>query len=131
MLVLIWLYWLCLLCCTTCTICHYTLILIIPFTTEIGNFSNNVSLWIYLSIKNLCCSSRRRTCWLSFKMWVHLRITWIRYWLNITLSYVISNHILTIILHIYERHGVYLSCCFCRRKRKCVILKKNSYLTYM
>lgn len=96
---MIWLYWLRLhvLCCTT--ICHYKFILIISFTTEIYKSYTNVSLRIYLTIKRVRCSGRRRTCFFFFKMWVHEGITWILYWFKITLL----KHMLTMIWHIYEK----------------------------
>lgn len=98
---MIWLYWLCFLCCTT--IRHYKFVLIIPLMTEIEKYYNYVSLWIYLTLKIVCCSGRRRTSWLLIKiikMWVQKGITWILYSFKITLL----NHMLTMILHIYEKH---------------------------
>lgn len=97
---MIWLYWfrLHVLCCTT--ICHYKFILIISLTTEIYKSYTNVSLRIYLTIKKVRCSGRRRTCFFFFKMWVHEGITWILYWFKITLL----KHMLTMIWHNYEKH---------------------------
>lgn len=94
---LFWLYWLCLFCCTT--IRHYKFILIIPLTTEIEKSYNYVLLRIYLIMKNVCCSGRRRRCWLFFQSWVHEEITLIIYWFKITLL----KHMLTMILHIYKK----------------------------
>lgn len=100
---LFWLYWLCLFCCTT--IRHYKFILIIPLTTENEKSYYYVLLRIYLIMKNVCCSGRRRRCWLLFQSWVHEEITWILYWFKITLL----KHMLTMILQINKKENIYVS----------------------